>query len=391
MFESICIREKENGLLDLGFLAESMLFYQEVRVIVRVAALKQVVAAFGPDRLLETIQSGRLKLSYMDTMGAVQTLNFGTFNELHAPISVSAVRHKLQDVAPEIFISAIGKSGAGRRKANRLVPMVDVLPFDKAILTAARADFLSTDFLNRAFRAVLAEVVPDYTLSDVIIHSTDDVNGSIRVTTNIDYALATALFRRRNPTSDTKLSTAYLLGQILNAVLDLNIAANCNSELATTHASSVTMQLKVRDVFGKRNRSESQLTSFQDLVFSEAKAVREVINSGEKTFGELLDLLTKAEKFRVWTKGHEPNAELCKEYYRAITNDSWIDKLPGKTSRWVIFTGAGLGVDALGAGGLGTAVGVALSAVDQFMLDKLVKGWKPSQFIEGSLRRFVGR
>jgi hypothetical protein len=390
MFESICIREQENGLFDLGFLAEAMLFYQQVRVIGRVAAVRQLVKAFGPDRIVEALQSGRLKLSYMDTMGGIQTLNSGTSMELHAPISISAVRHKLQDVAPEIFIEAIGRSGAGRRTSAHFVSFVDIQPYEKSILESANADFRSVDFLNLAFREVLTAIVPDLRLPNVLVQTATEVNGSIRLVTDVDFALATALFRRRNPKSDTKLSTSYVLAQLLGATLDLNIAASNNSELATTRASSATMQLKVRDVLEKRQRSDLQLASFQDLVFNEAKVLREVINSGERTLAEVLDLLDRAERFRAWTKGHPPSAELCKEYYRAITKDSWVDKLPGKASRWVIFTGAGLGLDALGAGGLGTAAGVALSAVDQFMLDKVVKGWKPSQFVEGPLRQFVG-
>jgi len=56
-----------------------------------------------------------------------------------------------------------------------------------------------------------------------------------------------------------------------------------------------------------------------------------------------------------------------------------------------LFTGAGIGIDALGAGGIGTSIGVALSAADQFLLDRLIKGWKPNQFIEDELRGFVSR
>src|ERR1043166_1315012 len=48
-------------------------------------------------------------------------------------------------------------------------------------------------------------------------------------------------------------------------------------------------------------------------------------------------------------------------YYRETVKESWVEKLPAKTTRWTIFTGIGLGLDALGAGGLGTAAGVALS------------------------------
>jgi hypothetical protein len=37
----------------------------------------------------------------------------------------------------------------------------------------------------------------------------------------------------------------------------------------------------------------------------------------------------------------------------------------------------------------GAAVGVGLSAADTFLLDKLLKGWKPNQFVEGPLKEFI--
>jgi hypothetical protein len=65
---------------------------------------------------------------------------------------------------------------------------------------------------------------------------------------------------------------------------------------------------------------------------------------------------------------------------------SWVERLPIKTTRWGIFTGAGLAIDALGAGGLGMVTGVALSAFDTFELDKLISGWRPYHFVENDLK-----
>jgi hypothetical protein len=50
-------------------------------------------------------------------------------------------------------------------------------------------------------------------------------------------------------------------------------------------------------------------------------------------------------------------------------------------ARWALFTGIGLVVDPL--------VGVAIGAADSFLLDKILKGWKPDVFVEGSLKPFV--
>lgn len=84
----------------------------------------------------------------------------------------------------------------------------------------------------------------------------------------------------------------------------------------------------------------------------------------------------------------EHQKDLLKEYFKEATAATWVDGLPVKSLRWSVFTAIGLGVDALGAGGVGTIAATALGAADTFLLDRLLKGWKPTQFIE-ALRPFV--
>jgi hypothetical protein len=84
-----------------------------------------------------------------------------------------------------------------------------------------------------------------------------------------------------------------------------------------------------------------------------------------------------------------PNQDLVKAYFRESTTSTWIDKLPVKAARWSLFTGAGVVLDLAGAGGVGTLAGVAVSAFNDFVLEKLARGWKPNQFIEGPLKKFV--
>lgn len=128
---------------------------------------------------------------------------------------------------------------------------------------------------------------------------------------------------------------------------------------------------------------------FQDYVFDDARAISESINSGEKSFRDLYQLLIEAAKFKSWLKEQEPNQELFRAYFQEITKKSWVDKLPPKSIRWAIFNLAGLGIDALGAGGVGKLMGLTVSAFDEFLLDKIIKGWKPNQFIETSKIKFL--
>ena len=80
---------------------------------------------------------------------------------------------------------------------------------------------------------------------------------------------------------------------------------------------------------------------------------------------------------------------MIKEYFRAVTEESWVDKPPTKVARWSVFTTVGMAMDAAGAGGLGTIAGALVSAADAFFLDKILKGWRPNQFVDGPLKTFI--
>lgn len=108
--------------------------------------------------------------------------------------------------------------------------------------------------------------------------------------------------------------------------------------------------------------------------------MRNVINSGQKTFDEFLSLHDKSQRFRDWAKGVNPDEKIVKEYLEAVTSEGWINKLPAKLIRYFV-------CEAIGA--IEPFSGKAISVADSFILDKLVGGWKPSHFVEGRLKPFV--
>jgi len=64
VFESICYRRQNNSSkpIDIGFLAETMLFYDNVHLIAEYAMLEQLVSYCGPDLLFEFIDDGFLRI-----------------------------------------------------------------------------------------------------------------------------------------------------------------------------------------------------------------------------------------------------------------------------------------------------------------------------------------
>lgn len=57
--------------------------------------------------------------------------------------------------------------------------------------------------------------------------------------------------------------------------------------------------------------------------------------------------------------------------------------------RWSIFAAANLALGLATTPVAGVVGGLGLSVLDSLLLDKIVKGWRPNQFIEGELRHFV--
>lgn len=68
MFESIYITPQQHGSLDLGFLAETMIFYSNVNIIASHYMLKSLINTLGPELLTEYVELGFLKLFYNNTV-----------------------------------------------------------------------------------------------------------------------------------------------------------------------------------------------------------------------------------------------------------------------------------------------------------------------------------
>ena len=394
MFESICIHEQAEGPgdpLDLGFLAEALLFYQNVRVAGHGTALRQIVPAFGPDVLFEFLQRGYLSITYLQELSGIHTRQTGSVNESHFPTAFAAPEYQLQNYAPKIFAEVTGRSERGRRLAARFIHIVETTCHDQNVLDATSADILAVTPVEEGFREILRVLAPEYEIPQPLITDVQQIDERFHLSTNIDFVQANQSYHKRIPPSHSSLTVAFMLSLLLKAREHMHFASRFGSEIASSRINASLLKFKVDSLVRAHDKNRETVSKFQDFIFDEGRTVREAINSGEKSFKDVLKIIEKAEKFKAWLKDQRPDAELCKEYHRAVTSQTWVDKLPSKTLRWLLFTGIGVGIDMLGAGGIGTAAGVGISAAEQLILDRLLKGWKPSQFVKGPLQDFVNR
>lgn len=392
MFETICIRNQSNDAntpIDIGFLAETMLFYQDVRVVGNHLVLKQLINQCGPETLLELLKSGFLKFSYQTNNAGIQTLNSNSPNEIHSPLFFSAPHLALQNVVPKMFVEVTGRSGRGRRLGNRFISLAQSVSYPETIIKTISEDFSSEDYIKKATARLLEVVAPEYQIPHPFEFHITKTQKGFSIRTNLDFQLVNQIYHKRTSVTHSSVSPAYILAQLFGVEENLFFSSLYSAELAISCENSFLLQTKVDALLNKRNNSEQQISSFQDFILDGGFMIREAINSGEKSFADLLKLLDKSNKFKAWLKNQRPDENLCKNYLREVTASTWIERLPAKAFRWALFTGAGLFVDSAGAGGVGTAVGIGLSATDAFVVDKFLKGWKPNHFIDEHLKKFL--
>lgn len=397
MFERITInRQGFNGEpIDLGFLAECLVFYEKVRVISDVEIFRFLVRCCGPDELLELLTMGALEIEFFENNSGVQTVetNIGPLHELMAFTSHST---RYLQVSRKLFDELSGPSGRGASKLfSRFQRFVQRSTYTKEELAVARTDWIDRAYTASAAKSLLSLLAPEYLAPEPLIFEVDAVpgaahtGGTFKVVTNIDFEAANLSYHRHIAKEHSSLSSAYLLVHIANARRDLTVGSREQSEFAVAPATGLVAACKFSEIITTANPGFNASDVFQETVVDDLPKIREVVNSGDKTFQDVVQLVQRGAKFKDWLKKHR-SEDLRVAYCREVSQIDWADKLPSKPVRWLLVN---IGTTALGtiAGHpmAGAAAANALSAADYFLLDKMLKGWKPNQFVEGPLKQFL--
>jgi hypothetical protein len=394
MFERALIRRIDGTDIDIGMIAETIFFYDKTHLLLDRGSLLGLAKALSVSDLEQLFESETVHLSYMTgnlgvvSAGLLRTHQFVEFligdkdkkkKKLSVPEEIDSVlRREFKDSSQA---TALRKLFLRHVKANRS-PRDDVPKL-------TREDVTDADYLVRSVRAILGRLVPEYSPPATLEFSIYDTGQGYSVTTNLDYIRINELYHQRVPVQHSSITTEYLLSFLQDARADTYFAAHYSAEIVTLPVLSDLIRLKHFEFLRPRERNETQLELFKDLAIGDFPSIREVINSGERTLPEFLRLVRDAEQFRKWLHSQNPDASLLREYQAAATAKTWADKLPTKGIRFAIATGLGLAGEVVMPTGISTMAGIAIGAGDTFLLDKIVKGWRPNQFIENRMRSFV--
>lgn len=403
MFESVTFRRSERtaeSSMDLGVLAETLLFYKKANLMLDSANIGHLLRALGPSTTQRLITfPGVCPLFVKDALGVITRDGALPIHDVgHFRFSGTKEDGKMNskhDIIQHIFERNLGKSASTKKAATAFAKKVRMQSLSHGVAEKdglpgiIRVDLEDQDFVASAAKLVLQEMVPKASLGNSWYFEPCRVENGFIINTNLDFDKLNKEYHKIWPIEHSSLTPGYLLAQLLEARAGLHLASMYNSDLITTSLTSQIMQARLENVLSSQIDTADKIELFQNVVVDNGTAVRDAINSGERSFDEFLDLLERAAEFKDWLVDKEPDQSLVKQYYADVTATTWVEKLPAKSFRWAFFTGAGLLADIVIPTGLGTATGVALSAGDAFVLDKVAKGWKPNQFVDGPLRDFT--
>lgn len=383
MFQSAILRGHGTGTrpIDVGLVAETLLFYQNVHLVADRGLLVGMLRAVGPDNFVQLLHDKRITMTYSRSNPCVLTNSpHGVPVHVFAAYSVHGQKKRLrnrQEVEQTIEME-LGKSLTTKRIADKVLrsTLFKHAPpqTSEEIGDATKECFPDVAYTTQAARGLLGVLAPKYRIPpDFRFQVSLAEDNNFLVWSNLDYDAANAAFRAHTGSTESPITDAYLTSFFLNANVDMRLSAAYMAELVGSDATSTLLRLRFQHLLARRERNVKQITLFQEIHLKNATAIREAINSGERSFDQFLHILDKADKFKHWLADINPDSNILSDYYEAATRDDWINRLPVKGLRWVVANAVGFAsfipaVAAMGPVGA-TIPGLLASAADEFWVE----------------------
>jgi hypothetical protein len=394
VFEKTVLRRAQAGNgLSVGEIAEALLFYQKVHLVLDFLSMGPLIKTLGADHLISLIERGRVTAVYVEDMlmanngarGSVQTHSFITgmvSGKRNSKIILKSRRERLQNV---LEMSELGR-GDARRFADRFLKHVPITRYSadtfapNGIHKSAIADLADADYVTAAIRRALRQQVGfDAYVERLNVDVTMLSAEEFTIRHNIDFNAGNNRRKELDPTLEA-LTEGNLVVALLDVNSDVNIASHYGGDFHTSATNSDIVRIRYAELLKRTGVSTAQLQQFRDIILHGYPTLREALDGGSRTFSDFEKLLDKSDRFRETVHKIGPDDNLVAEYFREIAKEGWISSLPAKAVRYVVGVVVGVVASPL--------VGAAVGAVDAFALDKL-KGWRPNHFVEGKLKPFL--
>ena len=387
MFDSITIKTNTPANpLDIGYLAECLLFYDKTNLLVDTESLPTLLRHCGVNEVQELIERGWLSIFSKDNI-----LGSSKKGELYSVDLFSILN---VDVHYRLFFETFsnlyeGKQGKARRNARRFSKIANSFIYDSSVIDDIKNSLKDPGFTRQIINRFISEIgLEKEFIGKKWYYDFVPVNDhEFTHETNLDLERFKVIAEKQKIYFD--FSPDSLILNLAESFGDIQVAIKNDSEIFTTPINSNIISLKFDNIFEKAKINHNTISQFQKLALPNYKDLASIINDGGKTFKDLIELIDKAEKFKTWKHELPSEVDFVEEYSKALEKETWLDKLPTKIGRFFIFEATGILLDLYGAGGIGTVAATALSATDAFILDRMLQNWKPNQFIKGDYKNFL--
>lgn len=390
MFESTVLRRSHDGQsISFGQIAEALLYYQKVHLIIDRGTLLSLVKQIGISNLRLLLQLPSFSSVYCEEILGTHTSPVGS-SQVHQYTAINITGHEsvgeFRNLAERI-IYTLESGGVTRKKAKNFAKFfIDSVPTRKfsgnhfisgGIPAIAKLDIMDAQFRIEAIRKAIPLISGGYEIGESLKFDVIDSDLGIHVFHNINFDL---INRSRQSSSLDSLTEAHILTHVLEARADLTLASHYGGDFVTSAINSNIIQVRHKEILRRTGINADAWRNFLEITLPDSPAIAEVIDSGERSFDEFLALLEKASRFKSWLATVNPDEGLIRSYHKEVTSEGWLQKLPVKLLRYLI-------TSALGAAE--PISGQIAGITDTFLLDKLIGGWRPNHFIATRLEPFV--
>lgn len=260
MFEKIVLRRADDAeSVTPGQIAEAMLFYQNVHLILDRGTFSTLLKSIGIEVLMSLLQRPGFTAAYCEEEMITRTHNYGGFTA-YTIDAMMLVGHDSVGTLPNTEARVaylIELAGAGKRESRRFAHKVlERVPVRRlsgnvyvqgGVPAAARADLANTHYTREAVRTVLAMIPgghlppPDFKL-DII-----DTDLGFHAFNNLDLDSINARRAAMTPPLEP-ITMAYAFAHMAAARADLAFAAHYGGDFFTSNVASKLIELRHADM-----------------------------------------------------------------------------------------------------------------------------------------------
>lgn len=379
MFKRILIKPqlKINGhhVLNIENLIDMMLYYQEIHIIVSHIELSQLLSAFGEDVLLELIKSKRIILH-----PCCQHIGAGYHGDSY---SIGIYSQNFTDIH-QILYEFHKKIEPGNNEksnlfANSFSDYLSEYKYPLIVEEGLCQDMCDTQFLKNATEAYLRQYFPTYVNPDrnieIEVTPNHELSGFYQIKSNLDIPQLNQLLN--NQGYNHQFGYAGLLLSIGETGVDCYNASNMKCELVTDSRYTEIYKTRLNTGIERAQNSHQNIEHFNETFSYDFLSLGEAFTKKIISPTELLDKLNddNSQKFREWLSSLPEDTKLTGAFY---------NECEGRLSQKNLTKVVRFGITTLA--GFIPIVGTIVSALDQFVADRMIDGWKPKIFVDKILR-----